>query len=263
MRDFPEKNLNYPVLIKNKSNSGSGFYLIYKEKEYLITAKHVLFDKNNNLLSDSIQLISYFGEDKCSLRTNLEINKNTFFSKDYDIAFVLIASLEKISEGKFNSIFEKTIKNEGVNTSNIVALPEEAIKKYENSLVGNEVFVMGFPVSIGNPKDNQINYEKPLLKKGIVAGKNDIKRTIIIDSAIHFGNSGGLVIEVEKVMGGTNHSGIGIISEYVPFIDILESKKYGYNNVSIENSGYSVVVPIDTIEKLIKDATEPFQIKSK
>ena len=58
MRNIPEDNLAYPVLILlNSGSTGSGFQLNTGENMYFVTAKHVLFDDKGNLLSDKAEVI--------------------------------------------------------------------------------------------------------------------------------------------------------------------------------------------------------------
>jgi len=80
----------------------------------------------------------------------------------------------------------------------------------------------------------------PLLRKGIVAGKNESLDAIILDCPAYGGNSGGLVMEAEKVGSGMNLRAIGIITNFVPFTGNW-----------LQNSGYSIVVPMNFVDELI------------
>ncbi|MGA3083773.1 MAG: hypothetical protein ABSE95_03140 [Thermodesulfobacteriota bacterium] len=118
------------------------------------------------------------------------------------------------------------------------------IKLFNDVLEGNSVFMFGYPMSIS--KDNSfLDIKLPLLRKGIVAGKNDRLRTIILDCPIYQGNSGGLVIEVDEKFGQKYFKGIGLITNFVPF------NSEGSQNA--QNSGYSIAVPMDPIVELLKD----------
>ena len=44
---------------------------------------------------------------------------------------------------------------------------------------------------------------------------------------------------------------IGVVSEFIPFEEVWYNLKHKYTNSSIENSGYSVVVPMDVVFDLI------------
>ena len=49
MRNLPEDNLAYSILIKfDTGSSASGFFLRADNKLFLVTARHVLFDEQNN-----------------------------------------------------------------------------------------------------------------------------------------------------------------------------------------------------------------------
>jgi hypothetical protein len=69
---------------------------------------------------------------------------------------------------------------------------------------------------------------------------------IILDCPAFFGNSGGLVIEVERTsLTETKYKAIGLITEFV-----LYEKNW------FQNSGYSIVVPMDFVEELITGQTK-------
>jgi hypothetical protein len=125
-------------------------------------------------------------------------------------------------------------------------------------LISNEVFILGYPNSIGMPGASQIEQDQPLLRKGIIAGVNNSNKTIILDCPVYFGNSGGLALEVEHLPnGGKNFRVIGVVSQYIPFVEQLQSVQLKYTNTNVENSGYSVAVPMDTIFELTKEEPEP------
>jgi hypothetical protein len=93
---------------------------------------------------------------------------------------------------------------------------------------------------------------RPLLRKGIVAGKDGTRKHIIIDCPVYKGNSGGLAVEAEQIgLVNRKFKPIGVVVEIVPFVEQYESRQYGYVNTSIENSGYAFVEPMDRIKDLI------------
>ena len=188
-------------------------------------------------------IISYSDKKDEPNVNEFQLNLEAFFRVDkilyhpsYDIAAIRIGriitknGIRKIKIGK--EIQPKSY-------SKIVCAREESIKKFDNVLVGNEVFIFGYPTSLSISP--HIGIKKPLLRKGIVAGKNKFLKTIILDCPAYPGNSGGLVIEIERIgVANYNLSPIGIVSEYVPF----------YKKVT-QNSGYSIVVPMDAVNELI------------
>jgi len=46
---------------------------------------------------------------------------------------------------------------------------------------------------------------------------------------------------------------IGVVSEMIPFVDVLKSERFGFSNVNVANSGYSVIEPVDFILELLWD----------
>ena len=66
---------------------------------------------------------------------------------------------------------------------------------------------------------------------------------------VYQGNSGGAVYELNRVSGEIKL--IGLVSQFVPFEEHLKSEAYGYINTNITNSGYAVIVPIDSVIDLI------------
>lgn len=266
MRSIPDDNLSYPILLTWDTNeSGSGFYFNNNDKYlYIVTARHVLFinkkikkeDPDNFVLISNKLTITSYSRDISIVKPIIseivfsELSKeNIKFSPDNDVAIIKIAKLiytpgilgRKINFEKGYNILDKPDGDQG-----LVGVPQEYFKIFEKVLIANDVIIFGYPSSLGN--GTEIEYGKPLLRKGIVAGKNFKNRTIIIDCPSYQGNSGGLVIEIGP---DRKTEAIGIISGFIPFIEITESLHFKYRNSSIENSGYSIVVPIDTILSLI------------
>ena len=92
----------------------------------------------------------------------------------------------------------------------------ETVQKLEDVLTGNDVYVLGYPSSIGIQQAPQIDYSAPLLRKGIVAGINRSSGTIVLDCLVFQGNSGGPVLQVTHQGFITHFTVIGVVSQYVP-----------------------------------------------
>jgi hypothetical protein len=88
--------------------------------------------------------------------------------------------------------------------------------------------------------------DRPLLRKGIVAGKNPQRRSLILDSPIYFGDSGGPVFEIDRELLETRFRLIGVVREYVPFAEST------CTSMQLQNSGYSVAAPMDAALNLIQ-----------
>lgn len=199
------------------------------------------------LKSKKAKLISYASDpnEKASREIIVDfevLNKKNFilYNKSRDIAVVELGKTIEKENGKYQiNYYKKAVKTISVVGTGF-SLNEKLLKKFEDVLVGNEVYIFGYPTSLSiNP---EIDINKPLLRRGIIAGKNEIFKTIILDCPVFFGNSGGLVVEVEKVSTAINFRAIGIISKFVPYL-------IGWK----ENSGYSIAEPMDGLIELLSN----------
>lgn len=258
-RYIPENNLSYPVLIQfQDGSSGSGFFLNNKYKNfYLVTALHVLFQKDNQgnlFLRDKKAILTFYDNDlKNDNPGELEVNLTILnIKKDVTNDVVLVEMGNYTNDNPPKIEFKIGVLQKSENKVTIVTVLDNMLKKYDDVLTSNEVFILGYPNSLGIPGKNQIDYKRPLLRKGIIAGKNPLRKIIILDCPVYFGNSGGLAVEVEEKEGKRTFLIIGVVSEYIPFVERLKSLQIGYENSNFENSGYSVVIPTDTILKLLE-----------
>jgi V8-like Glu-specific endopeptidase len=269
MRAIPDDNLAYPVLLLHETGaSGSGFYLNAEDDLFLITARHVLFDpKTNKLLSEKLNIISYPKDLSDPGRIewildlgSLEANGKIKAHPDNDVAVVHIAT-KSDKDSEIEGVEGITI-GQGITINSSTEAPlvhvrmAESTKSFDKVLIANEVLIFGFPTSIGLPNLPQFNRLRPLLRKGIVAGKNDDLKTIILDCPSYPGNSGGPVIEVEEDGLVARFRVIGIVTEFVPVAEAWVNTSYGYTNTSYGNSGYSVAMPMDFIYELVKEFQE-------
>ena len=166
--------------------------------------------------------------------------------KGKDVATVRIGEVDTAAHAKFVAgVMAIQIAKQG-----ILGVGLENVKKFDQTLVGNDIFVFGYPSSLGLRNSPQIDYERPLLRKGIIAGKNSIARSLIIDCAVYPGNSGGPVVEIDREGFKTHFTIIGVVVEYIPFAQVT-----GNNTIALQvlpNSGYSVVLPMDDVLELIQ-----------
>lgn len=255
---LPEDNLSMPVMITiplgNQNMKASGVYYESNRAMYLITAKHVLFEENSTILrtTQTITLTSYNsggGRDSIGLRLGkLSARGRIKFHPVADVVAIRIA-------------YERSTDTEEVMAVGDLRLPavtDYSLKTFSESFVSNDVFVFGYPAAIGLPKIPQIEYEKPLIIKGNIAGKNTTNRTLIIACPVYPGNSGGPVVEVEDIRPDyTGFRIIGIISQWIPYTaDVYD--KYNLGAKVYPNSGYAVVVASDSIIDVLRMFGETF-----
>ena len=140
---------------------------------------------------------------------------------------------------------------------------------------GDGIFVVGFPMNLAG---QQRNYA--IVRPGAIARVDDLLAsavsTLLIDSHVFPGNSGGPVILQPNVIGieGTKTNNraylLGMVRDYVPYTDVAISPQTGHARVTFEeNSGLADVIPVDRINDIIKawraslpSATPPAPLKT-
>jgi hypothetical protein len=277
-RAIPEDNLAYPVLLLLGNSSGSGFFLNTKAAMYLVTAKHVLFDPaTNKLRGDALELISYPKELKDVRRNVLSLDlvalKNTDNIRAHaseDVVVIKVATATPIAAagtGAQLSLVTPTQPNASV-VGTLSFLPgiivkqsadqfvgvssTDGIKMFSEVLVGNDVMMFGYPTSLALIPNPKIDFQRPLLRKGIVAGEYPAQHSIILDCPSYQGDSGGPILELETEFPVQTYRVIGVMSAFVPFADTWKNEHFNYVNTTLQNSGYSVVTPMDFVLELIK-----------
>lgn len=246
--DKIEKTIQSTVLIKIGSFSGSGILVQDTLQQiHLITAKHVLFDQEQNfkkLISDQaiIQFyaknfktdsVNYIFVDLKKLLLEGQVKTDSVM----DIALVTLAKIDT------NSLIHYVdgIERRGHNAKYFpYPLLDISITKVDDLFLGEDVIVVGFPNSIGLRQLPQFDYNKPLLKRGAIASISDNFKTFIIDCPVYHGNSGGPVFLERKSFDRYSLRLIGIAVEYIPLLNPTASQK----DIAIETSSYAVVVPI-------------------
>jgi len=252
---LPEDNSAYPALIDfGNGFTGSGFYLNDKSHVYFVTAKHVLFDlKTGALKSAEATLISYDGKITSDHSVKVKINLQNLYNdkrikahKNFDVAVAYIGDLVTEKGAIVNFISPLKYLSTPTIRNKTLLSDVKNFKSFDDVIVGNDVYLFGYPTSLILLNSPQFEKNKPLIRKGIVAGKNTINKTIILDCPVYYGNSGGPVIQLH----GKNLCVIGIAVQLIP-AQIKKHNSNGSVEVDISNSGYSVVVPTDAILDLL------------
>ncbi|WP_303920219.1 serine protease [Draconibacterium sediminis] len=236
--------------IGNQTKFGSGF-LIRDNTEvgdfvYLITAKHVLgkTDSNGNfsLFGNELE-ITYSGDiysesvNKVAIDIANLFNHNLVrFNEGNDAAIIFLA---KVNENKMNYASAANFKQKVAHGNSWTTIDSKMLVAFEDVKIGNDAFISGYPKTLGLGRYPQYDYEKPLLRKGAVAGIYRSKRTIVVDCPSYGGNSGGPLFTIypkERKLKLT-----GIVVEYIPQI----------SKVEMNNSGYMVAASSDIIIELL------------
>jgi hypothetical protein len=121
---------------------------------------------------------------------------------------------------------------------------------------GNESYILGYPVELlNNPVSlelNQVDFDSPLIRKGMISQRNKKTTKLIIDSGVYGGNSGGPVMILgNPSFGVTTYMLGGLITQFVA-VETRIAPQVGVTNSILANSGYSVAEPIDYAIELMR-----------
>ncbi len=271
-RAIPEDNLAYPVLLtlttRLAKSLASGFFLNTSRATYLVTASHFLSEldvllrdptTHEYLNDDNITATSYSRDPEDNKRNSFILNLHTLQSDRHlqadataDILVITIGTpttTPPSNQTAMRPVAGVTIQE--TTALGIVGVPIGAVKTFSQVLIGNDVIMYGYPTSLGLATIPQINPDRPLLRKGIVAGKNVQQHTLILDCPTYQGNSGGPVFEVDREMTQTEFSLIGVAEQFVPY------QTGGAAITMMYNPGYAIASPMDVVLKMVNAAEKP------
>jgi hypothetical protein len=244
-RAIPTTYLTYPVFIALKtadtSRNGCGFYVNAERAMYLVTTTHVLADgllpadsTSRKLPTAELQLLSYSKDlplrKRIVLAANLSAlqeNGDVKLHHSQDLVVIRLATAGEPASGKAP---ERGVTIKESAESDLLGVPTAAVKTYEQVAVGNDVILYGYPGSPGIRNNPQLDPSRPLLRRGLVAGRDQKNRSIIVDGGDR-GNDGCPVFEIDP--DGYGYSLIGVVSDRL-------------------DSGYSIVKPMDFVLELMK-----------
>ncbi|HEX5774690.1 MAG TPA: trypsin-like peptidase domain-containing protein [Candidatus Paceibacterota bacterium] len=262
---LPQDNLNYPIRILVGESSGSGFSIRHEQDVYVVTAKHVLYrhdpvTETSNLIAEEARIVCYprtaAGIADAPRIYRLDLSA-MFLAGDLkahpskDLVVLKLGSAEVTeARSRLNLLDSITVVQESA--GDLVSYDMNASRRFADIETTNEVFVLGYPVSLSTSEMRQIDYDAPLARKGIIAGKNVNNQSIILDCPVYGGNSGGLVLEMNQVGLATHIHLIGVVVQFVPFVEQWRNTRFPeLQNTNLQNSGYSVALPVDNIYDLI------------
>jgi len=257
MRNIPDNNLAYPVFIKlDKGGTGSGFLLNTGDKMFLISAKHVFLDDKSNLRGNKAEIDCQTQDINDDSIERLMIDFSVIkiaVHPTADVAAIHLGDLkENTGQGNWTLHYLKgVIQTQTGKTGTVSVNAKLATKKIKDVLISNDVYLYGYPTSLGLTQSPQFDFSKPLLRKGIVANIYKPQGTIILDCPSFPGNSGGPVVEVENDGLQFHHKVIGVVSQFIPHVQSWVNQSNGLVNTEFINSGYSVSVSMDKVFETI------------
>jgi hypothetical protein len=246
----------------NQTNSfvGTGTYLEESNRLYLVTAAHVLYGDDGKLIGTNMLLSTLSRGLNATNKNVYDVNLSMIESlgglrrhPSRDIAVVYLGFTVTNAQGEPGVGFLGHVrKNTDIGIHLIIFNTRDMCREFKDVAVGNDVIVEGYPLELVVGKDTEIDFDRPLFRKGIVSQKNMKTGRILSDASVFGGNSGGPLLMVEQLTPQVAvYRMVGVVIEFVPTLSRL-APKYGVNNQSFINSGYSVVEPIDYALELIR-----------
>ena len=248
---------------------GTGFFTIYSNEVFFVTAAHCLFDMTSTNKSQLIGQDAIFSlvpkgvtnNVKCFYSLNLQrISSNGQIKRHptHDVAVIRLGFTKSIT----NSNHHLTYYLDGVSPSpcggDILIVEErDMFKEFNDVSEGSDSYLMGYPLELISGKSGEIDYTSPLIRRGIISQKNRITHKLIIDSAVFGGNSGGPVLMAEQPsMTEILFRVVGIVTQYVPDVTTANTS-LGVTNAALVNSGYCVAEPVDYVLELMREFPLP------
>jgi V8-like Glu-specific endopeptidase len=269
---FPDDLHCMPVLIeiplqdKIHSEFGTGVYLFESNNLFLVTAAHCIFNvfsTNKFELINSNAIISSFARGKDAKDKNIfslnlaSLNDEGLIKRHaaHDVAVIRIAQVTQMDTngavlytwniGEVQLLSKREF--------NLVSFKASGVCELFNDVSdGDESYILGYPRELFIGQPSEIDFESPLVRKGIISQKNLNSRKLIIDSAVYGGNSGGpVLIQDQPSLGSVDYKIVGIVTQFVPVVT-KPFPQGGITNSALVNSGYSVAEPIDYALELMR-----------
>lgn len=261
---IPETHLNLPVFVSIPVAGGlamaSGFVFQTNRAWYFATAKHVLFEADtanhrDTLISKSATLRILAADPQDTSFCTVTLSLDTLLSNGHILSH-RTADVALVELGPYDPVRVLVYRGAQIlmrQKDSIMIRGIEMLASYADVRIGNTVYAYGYPTSIGLKSLPQFDYNRPLLRRGIVAGKHEARHTIILDCPIYFGNSGGPIVQESVENYGEKFKIIGIVTELIPF-DESKLNKTVPPGLLMTNSGYAVAESVDRIFEILKES---------
>jgi hypothetical protein len=149
-----------------------------------------------------VVLIYYIGDPSSSKSDSLKIdlqkafaNSELLFDSSQDIAVLAIAKFTGTTTSG-NPKFTYTTSTTKLTHFAPGGIASSLCFDFDHVEVGDDCVMFGYPSSLQLSGGSDFNFDRPLLRRGVIAGKDKTKGTIIIDCPSYQGNSGGPVFSV-------------------------------------------------------------------
>jgi hypothetical protein len=247
-----------PALVVQESGdgAGTGFFVRDSISWYLVTAKHLVLDaKSGKLLAEKYNVLAWSQDLSRDERSNVSLRIKTaldsgkvFYNTKDDVVAIELGKVKNGKEYSFNSYASLVSGSKaGIIKPVAIGVGEE----FKNIHLGDAVLLFGYPTALGLKPMPQFDYDKPMVRSGIIGGKFEERHNLVIDCPVFAGNCGSPVLR--KADGKMKLVGI-LVSNIPSFDPNLEANggKRTEESIYQNNSGYGLVVPMDVVGELVK-----------
>lgn len=239
---------------------GSGFLYGTDKWIYVVTAKHNLVDPSSGRFK--FDVIRYLWHPSgpndptpsaVEIRLSDDLIGKTILLSDRDVAAIRIG---KFGAKGFETPANVKSINLGVTREEaagriMIPLNETLLLRFADVEETLDVLVYGYPADLEKilpPAAIQFDPGWPVYRRGMIAQINRRNKTIIIDGMVHGGNSGSPVFQIVSTPTTKKYSLIGVVTQRM--FDMALSTTGTING--LQNAGYAVVEPMDSVVELIK-----------
>lgn len=246
-----------PILIECGRYSGSGALFADSQYVYLVTAKHVLFDMNTNKNHGAVIMMRYYTSklaDTSAVRLDANLDSlirysAAQFSDVGDVAIVALGN-HVYHETNWHFVPFKFVTRSG--STGITHIIREADTRLFHSIhMGDDAIIIGYPKSL-DLIPGEYDFNKPLLRKGTIAGMDQRHQRIILDCPANKGNSGGPVYGFDIQDRQLKFIGVVSMGIFAKETSYDDSTKKVLPMSTFVSSGYSIIEPIDKILSLVR-----------
>jgi hypothetical protein len=243
------------------ASAGSGFFVKGSNSLFLISAAHVIWDTNGALLASKMVTVTHSapyepGKGLVILTTDMTAAAASGDLKRHpsrDVAALRLWEVGQESTKVLPHTRQQHDKSVG-ETPRVELSDINYATRFADVGVGDDVYLVGFPRSLGMSTFRQVGPTDPLLRRGIVAGKNVEAKTLITDAPVYGGNSGGPVWRAyQRDVMTRSFALAGVAIQLIPFDERRLQLNHGTSttNGNWTVGAYSVVEPVDTIIELL------------
>lgn len=240
---FGDLKTSYAVCMLScgECSKGSGFFVKYQDRNYLVTDYHVVYDKDKD---------RFYG---ANITVTATMQNDTFESS---VVFNL-----NFDENRDRIIYSEeidlwTVELNGANMQNQHGQRPIQIDQLSYFDVQNEeiqerwcrtVYIYGYPTSLMPEAPFEI---KPFFAKGVVSSYDIETGQFVTDIPVYYGNSGCPVMYVDNE--NEIHL-IGVVHKLIPFkLDWKNKYETSFIRMDWHNSGYSICMGVNKLLELLE-----------